>query len=137
MNKKFENVPVESDTVILFEKEHTIGKFDVLYQIWRWGIYTANSIIFISNDVEELREEEIIEIVKKDSVFKGSSSISFKRSECGFTFVNFNFEEDEPDFSVDLEEIEKHTQHVERWKKEIREREQANKDKEKRQKPIG
>lgn len=36
---KFMNVPVESNTVILFEEPHTIGGIEVLYQIWRWENY--------------------------------------------------------------------------------------------------
>jgi hypothetical protein len=37
---------------------------------------------------------------------------------------------------VDMEKLRKQSQHVERWEKEIRERDEALKDKEKRQKPI-
>ncbi|MCF8365061.1 MAG: hypothetical protein K9H16_04730 [Bacteroidales bacterium] len=136
MNKKFENVPVESDTVILFEKEHTIGRFDVLYQIWRWANYQANSIIFANEDIADIEEDEIRAMVKNDSVFTGESRLTFRRSDSGFTFVSFNFEDLEPSFSVDLEKIKKQTQHVEKRKKEIEEREQANKDNQNRQKPI-
>jgi len=105
MNKKFENVPIENDTLVVFEKLHNIGEFEVLYQIWRWQDYIANSIIFLSKDVEHLREEEIIELVKNDPVFKGPPKTTFKRNESGYIFVNFNFELDEPSFSVDLEKI--------------------------------
>jgi len=92
MNKKFGNVSVESDTVILIEKEHTIGKFEVLYQIWRWENYQGGSIIFANEDVEDLEDAKIKDMVKNDSVCLPGSSITFKRNESGFTFVNFNFE---------------------------------------------
>ena len=138
MNKKFENLQVEADTVILFERMHQIGEFEVLYQIWQQGIYMADSIIFSNEDVDGLTEEDIIDMVKNDAVFKAGlgSSVTFVRSKSGYTFVNFNFQEDEPDFSVDWDEIEKHSKRVEKWKKEIRERDEANIDNQIRQKPI-
>ncbi len=138
MNKKFENLQVEADTVILFKRMHQIGEFEVLYQIWQQGIYMADSIIFSNEDVDGLTEEDIIDMVKNDAVFKAGlgSSVTFVRSKSGYTFVNFNFQEDEPDFSVDWDEIEKHSKRVEKWKKEIRERDEANIDNQIRQKPI-
>lgn len=137
MNKKFENVSRDQGTVILFEKMHTIGKYDVLYQIWRWQNIQANSVIFVNEDVANLDDDEIRDMVKNDSVFTGEPRLTLRRSESGFTFVSFNFEDDEPSFKIDWEKIKKQTQHVERWKKEIRERDEALKDKQKRQKPIG
>jgi len=97
MTGKFENVPVESDTVILLEKIHTLGGFEVLYQIWRWENYQGDSIIFADEDVADLEEEDIKNMVKNDSVCQPGSSLTFKRGESGFTFVNFNFEDVEPD----------------------------------------
>lgn len=136
MNKKFKNLQVENNTTILFELMHQIGKFEVLYQIWQQGTYMADSIIFSNEDVDGLAEEEIIDMVKNDAVFKAGSSVTFARTKSGYTFVNFNFVLDEPDFSVDWDEIEKHHQRVEKWKKEIRERDEANIDNQIRQKPI-
>ena len=138
MNKKFENIQVEAGTIILFERMHQIGEFEVLYQIWQQGIYMADSIIFSNEDVDGLTEEEIIDMVKNDAVFKAGlgSSVTFVRTKSGYTFVNFNFQENEPDFSVGWDEIEKDRQRVEKWKKEIRERDEANRDNQIRQKPI-
>lgn len=95
MKGKFANVPLESDTIILYEKMHTIGGFEVLYQIWRWENYHGDSIIFANEDVAGLDEEEIKNMVKNDSVCQPGSSLTFKRGASGFTFVNFNFEVNE------------------------------------------
>ncbi len=95
MKGKFANVSVESDTVILFERFHTIGGFEVLYQIWRWENYQGDSIIFANEDVDGLDEEEIKNMVKNDSVCMPGSNLTYKRGESGFTFVNFNFEVNE------------------------------------------
>jgi len=115
MNKKFENLQVEAGTIILFERMHQIGEFEVLYQIWQQGIYMADSIIFSNEDVDGLTEEDIIDMVKNDAVFKAGlgSSVTFVRSKS-----------------------EKHSKRVEKWKKEIRERDEANIDNQIRQKPI-
>lgn len=97
MNQKFKNVPLEPDTVILFEKPHTIGGFEVLYQIWQWENYQGDSIIFADEDVAGIDEEEIKNLVKTDSVFLPGSGLTLKRGKSGFTFVNFNFQDVEPD----------------------------------------
>jgi len=134
--EKLMNVPVEEDTFILFERMHEINGIDVLYQKWRWKDYLADSIIFLDEDVAGMTEEEIVKMVKKDATCRKGSKVTFSQNGNGYTFVNFNFEEDEPVFSVDMEKLRKQSQHVERWEKEIRERDEALKDKEKRQKPI-
>ncbi|MBI9037598.1 MAG: hypothetical protein JEY97_05645 [Bacteroidales bacterium] len=108
MNRKFDNVQIDEDTIILFERIHHIGKFEVLYQIWQQGIYKADSIIFCNKDVEKMTEEEIIDMVKNDTVYKDGSSVSFVRSKSGYTFVNFNFQENEPDFPMPEKSYKKH-----------------------------
>jgi 5'-nucleotidase len=134
--EKLMNVPVEEDTFILFERMHEINGIDVLYQKWRWKDYLADSIIFLDEDVAGMTEEEIVKMVKKDATCRKGSKVTFSQNGNGYTFVNFNFEEDEPVFSVDMEKLRKQSQHVERWEKEIMERDEALKDNQKRQKPI-
>ena len=45
----------------------------------------------VNDDVEKLTEDEIKEDVKTSPLVKEGSNITLKRSESGFTFVNFNF----------------------------------------------
>ena len=89
---KFNNVPVEKGTKILFQQEAVLGQYEVLYQKWFWDGITAESIIFSSEDITELRDHEIEAEVKESPLLREDSSIILKRSESGFTFVNFNFE---------------------------------------------
>ena len=89
---KFENVPVEEDTKIIFEQEATLGGYEILYQKWFWDGISAESIIFANEDVAELKDNEIKAEVKESPLLKEGSSITLKRTESGFTFVNFNFE---------------------------------------------
>lgn len=96
MGKKFENVPVEEDTVILFELEGNLGEYKILYQKWYWEGITAESFIFANEDVAERTDEEIIELVLSSPAVKSEKSdITLSRSDSGFTFVNFNFVHDE------------------------------------------
>lgn len=92
MIKKFEEVPVEENTIITFQSEVKFGKYDVLYQKWFWDGINAESIIFANNDIDGLTDDDVKKEVKASPLLKEGSSVTLKRSETGFTFVNFNFE---------------------------------------------
>jgi len=89
--KKFENVPVESDTKILFQEEVKFGEHEALYQKWFWDGITAESLIFLSEDVSHIDDETIKEEVLNSPLANAESSVTLKRSESGYVFVNFNF----------------------------------------------
>ena len=92
MSKKFDGVPVEEDTKILFRLEAKLGKFDILYEQWNWEGILAESIIFANDDISGMTDEEIEQEVRKSPLVKNGSEMKIKRSDAGFTFVNFNFE---------------------------------------------
>jgi hypothetical protein len=92
MTNKFESVPVDKGTQIIFQVEAELGEYEVLYQKWYWDGVTAESIIFSSKDVSNLNNNEIETEVRESPLVKEDSKITIKRSESGFTFVNFNFE---------------------------------------------
>lgn len=92
MANKFDKVPVEEDTKIIFQQEAKFGKYDVLYQKWFWDGITAESVIFANEDIAGLDEEIITKEVKSSPLVNKDSQLTFKRSDSGFTFVNFNFE---------------------------------------------
>ena len=92
MAAKFEKVPVEEDTKILFQQEAKFGEYTILYQKWFWDGITAESIIFANEDVAGLADDEIVEEVKTSPLLEIGSEVTIKRCESGFTFVNFNFE---------------------------------------------
>ena len=87
---KFSNVPVEDDTKILVSLENKLGERDVLYQKWFWDGITAESLIFASDDVVSLTDNELKAEVQTSPLVK-SDSITISRSDGGYTFVNFNF----------------------------------------------
>ena len=92
MSDKLKIVPVEEDTRILFRKEARLGNYDVLYEMWSWEGISAESIIFASDDISDLTDEELEQEVRKSPLVKKESAVTIKRLDSGFTFVNFNFE---------------------------------------------
>ena len=92
MSDKFDTVPVEEDTQVLASLKATLGEYEVLYQKWFWDGITAESIIFISEDVEQMSDKGLETKVRTSPAVKSDSEITIKRSDSGFTFVNFNFE---------------------------------------------
>jgi len=91
MRDLFKNVRVESDTKIIFEEEMQFGDYPILYQKWYWDGITAESIIFISKDVNELTDVQLESEIKTSPLVNADSKITIKRMESGFTFVNLNF----------------------------------------------
>ncbi len=92
MASKFERVPVEENTKIIFQQEAKLGEYDVLYQKWYWDGITAESIIFANKDIVGIADDEVEAEVRTSPLLKANSEITLKRLESGFTFVNFNFE---------------------------------------------
>ena len=91
MSKKFDGVPVEEDTRVLFRLEASLGKYDVLYEMWSWEGIHAESLIFVNDDISGLSDEEIEREVRLSPLVKKGSDMTLKRLK-DFTFVNFNFE---------------------------------------------
>jgi len=88
---KFNNVPVEKGTKILFQQEAVLGEYGVLYQKWSWDGVTAESIVFLNEDIAGLGDNEIKAEVKESPLLNKGGNITLERSRGGFTFVNFNF----------------------------------------------
>jgi hypothetical protein len=59
MSKKFNNIPIEEDTKILFQKQGKLGGYDIRYEIWSWDRIEAESFIFSNEDVAGLTDQEI------------------------------------------------------------------------------
>ena len=84
LDKKFDEIPIEEDTRIISREQVKIGEYDAVHEKWFWdGIY-GDSYIFLSEDVKDLSEEEILALANKVNA-------TFKRLD-RYTFVNFNFE---------------------------------------------
>ena len=93
MSHKFDGVPVEKDTRILFRQTAKFGQYDVLYEMWSWEGIQAESIIFATDDISGMTDEELEQEVRQSPLVKKDSAVTIKRLDAGFTFVNFNFEQ--------------------------------------------
>ena len=91
MNEKFKNLTTDTDTQILFHQEMQFGDKDVVYEKWIWDGITAESIIFLNEDVISLDDAALEQEVKTSSIVNVNSSVTISRQD-EFTFVNFNFE---------------------------------------------
>ena len=87
---KFNNIPEQKDTKIIFRAETGFGDFDVVYEKWEWDGILAESIIFDEDDVSEMDDDEIINNVKDSPLFDDKGDLTIRHS-IGFVFVNFNF----------------------------------------------
>ncbi len=90
MNEKFKNLPVEEGTKILFSSPMKWGELDIVYQKWNWDGITAESIIFLSEDVKEMDDKALEADVRDGPLVKKDSKMTISRTD-KYTFVNFNF----------------------------------------------
>ena len=87
---KFNNIPEQKDTKIIFREETRFGDFDVVYEKWEWDGILAESIIFDEDDVSEMDDDEIINNVKDSPLFDDKGELTIRHSS-SFVFVNFSF----------------------------------------------
>lgn len=90
--EKFDDVPVEEDTIIKHSEVISIGGFDSLYQRWVWEGITAESLIFMETDVEDISDQGLVDIVNDAGMLKGDKATTIVRNSNGYTFLNMNFE---------------------------------------------
>ena len=95
MSDKFDAVPIEADTQILFQLNAKLDDYDVLYQMWVWDGITAESFIFLSTDIATLTDEEVKTLAKSSPMIKEDSELTMSRNAEGYTFVNFNFKNEQ------------------------------------------
>jgi len=90
MNDKFKDLSTDEGTKILFRSPMKWGELDIVYEKWNWEGITAESIIFLSDDVKEMDDEALEDDVRDGPIVREDSQVTIKRGE-KFTFVNFNF----------------------------------------------
>ena len=88
-------MPIENGTKILFELNAKLDDYDVLYQMWVWDGITAESFIFLSTDIATLTDDEVKALSKSSPMIKEDSELTMSRNAEGYTFVNFNFKNEQ------------------------------------------
>ncbi len=98
MNRNFENIPLDEDTLILLSSKMKFGELDCVFQAWIYDQIQGNSLIFYDEDLVSKTDEDLknwilkeSEIVQDKSIRKMTISRNFE--EHPFVFVNFDFQE--------------------------------------------
>ncbi len=90
-NPKFDSIPIEPDTTVLFKEIVAISGYDGLYETWSWDGYWGESLIFTDDDAGGLTDREIRKVVRTSGLVGKETKITVNRSHSGFVFCNFNF----------------------------------------------
>jgi hypothetical protein len=90
MENRFDSIPMEDDTVLMLRKQVSIGGFSCVHEVWRWDGVSGESVIFRSEDVEQLTDEEILDLI--GALKKSPEESATVKRKSDFVFVNFNFE---------------------------------------------
>lgn len=91
MNQSFNNVPKDKGTRIIDQQELTIDTLTALKQRWIWDGVLADSLIFHSHDIEGLDDDALLSFINLHTDTMIIGSVTFKRNQSGYCFVNFNF----------------------------------------------
>ncbi len=91
-DSRFSNVPVEEDTIIKKQAVISVGVQKALHQKWVWEGIVAESLVFITKEVDGLSDLELEELVLATGLVMTESQFTISRNNDGYTLVNFNFE---------------------------------------------
>jgi len=87
---KFNNVSIDSDTVITSQIECKFGEYDVLYQQWVWDGINAESLIFCNTDIVDISINKLVAEVANSPLLKEDKRTTHSTNE-EYTYINFNF----------------------------------------------
>ncbi len=90
MTDKFKDLTTDEGTKILFRSPMKWGGLDIIYEKWRWDGITAESIVFLTDDVNAMSDNTLELDVRDGPLVQADSQVTIKRGD-KFTFVNFNF----------------------------------------------
>jgi hypothetical protein len=88
---KFDAIKEDDLTTILLRLDSKLDEYDIRYEAWvREGI-SAESVIFIEEELNGMNDETLKDLVRALPGFKSGSTVTISRNSNGFAFVNFNF----------------------------------------------
>jgi hypothetical protein len=89
---RFDGVPLDPETRVLYQVETQIGGYVALYQKWFWDGISAESFVFCNEDIEGEDPQALVLAIRAWPGAAPETEMTVKRSDSGFTFVNFNFQ---------------------------------------------
>jgi hypothetical protein len=90
MTGKFDQLPQDQGRTILSQRETRVGDIEALHQRWSWDGITAESLVFRSEDVAHLADEEVVRRLVSHPGYRPGAEVSLTRLASGDTFANFN-----------------------------------------------
>jgi hypothetical protein len=90
MTGKFDQLPQDQGRTILSQRETRVGDLKALHQRWSWDGITAESLVFRSEDVAHLADEEVVRRLVSHPGYRLGAEVSLTRLDSGYTFANFN-----------------------------------------------
>ena len=88
MTDKFNSVPIEDDTKIIFSMPAKFGAYDVLYQKWGWSGVTGESLIFSNKDLNGVSVDKLLDEIRTSPLINDRSSEITTSVKKDFTFFN-------------------------------------------------
>jgi len=86
----FSKVKVDEDTQIVNSAIWDVQKYQAFHQLWTWNGYIGQSLIFCTDDIKTLSDEELKKLALEFCIDKKQESITLSRKP-DYSFVNFNF----------------------------------------------
>ncbi len=90
MTDKFKDLTTDEGIKILFRSPMKWSELDIVYEKWVWDGITAESVIFVNEDVKALSDDALELDIRKGPLVQADSQVTIRRGD-KFTFVNFNF----------------------------------------------
>ena len=95
MQEKFKNIPVDDDTIILFESPMKYGELDCVLQTWRFENIQGKSLIFYADDLDEKSDDEWKDWLLSTSQIvqnRNKDKITLSKNPTVHPYVFFNFD---------------------------------------------
>lgn len=89
-NLKTQTLEADEGTKIVFSSPMKWGELDIVYEKWVWDGITAESVIFLTEEVKAMSDRALELDVRDGPLVQADSQVTIKRGD-KFTFVNFNF----------------------------------------------
>ena len=84
---KFKDIPIDSETTIVFSIPGFLNNYEVIYKSWIWEHISGQSVIFYKEDISHLSDDELKKMVDDKNEF---ASITISRKTEKYVFVNYN-----------------------------------------------
>jgi hypothetical protein len=87
-DSRFDSLP--EDEGVAYQKQVKVGALTALHEFWNWDGYWVENLVFCNEDSARFDDTELEAFVRAHIPVKENTCATVKRSESGYTFVNFD-----------------------------------------------